>query len=164
MIETVDDIAAARQELETAKREVTAAQAEFDRWLATRHEQGFKATSLDLDQMRIVPATAVDSRGWEHREGQLRASVNAARCRMQDAEDRLRNVRLKNPDGAQCRVELFRCHDQDGDPIHRNDIVRGVVGSVCGPFVGVRLAEPMELKGRKITEVFTKRTNLKFID
>src|SRR5262245_10412611 len=102
-----DERAVARSAVESCRRDVAAAQAELDGWLSTRHEQGHKATAIDLTNLRIVAATAVDARSWANREGLLRANAQSARSRLEDAEERLRNLRLHNLLGERVRVHLF---------------------------------------------------------
>lgn len=152
----------ARIAVENARQELKSSQAALDDWMNTRHLGGYPLKTLDLNTMREIEGRVVDVRSWESREGQLRASVNAAHCRLQEAEDGLRDLRLKNLEGCRIRVPLYGCVDQAGNRLHLQESGTGTVFGVLGSMCGVRLDSPTG--SRQLTEVFCPNSAILFID
>lgn len=161
MIAELDPLAAARETVATLRRELQAAENELSSWLESRHTAGgIPVKSLDLVTGRLVDGMAVDTQGFESRENMLRARVEGARCRLKDAEDKFRDIRLAQLVGVKVRVQLFDCVTAKGDELLSSTLVSGVVSNTMGPWAAVRLDRPTMFQAKQVDEIFCRKSRL----
>jgi hypothetical protein len=159
----IDEISQARSAVNESQRDVISAQSDLDNWLTTRTEGGYPSRSLDLNSGRIVSGRVIDTRSWESMEAIKRSAITSARLRLESAETRLRDLRLKNlDDGCRVQVPLYKCFDGEGVPLHNQESVTGKVFAVLAYLCGIRLDSPVG--SRRLTEVFAPKSAVLFID